>query len=131
MPSTDQRHFQRLALPLPVEVYWQGNGHRAQIADLSLKGVMFELPDPHPDVDQLTEAVANDQHPVVSVVLLSDPEHIELLHVDVQLLHQNGNRFGGEWVNIEVDDLANLRQIMDLNLGDDRRIERELSELWH
>lgn len=131
MPGTDQRHFQRLSLPLPVEVYWQENGHRAQIVDLSLKGVMFELPNPHPDVDQLAAAVANAQHPVVTVVLLSDPEHIELLHVDVQLLHQAQNRFGGEWVNIEVDDLANLRQIMDLNLGDDRRIERELSELWH
>jgi len=133
MTDNEQRHFQRLSLELPATLKWQGHQYNVHIADISLKGVLIQLdgePDRYPEYARLAEEIAKSVRPAVQLTLLSDPERIEILRLDLQLIHHNDGNFGGEWVNIDVDALAHLRTILDYNLGDDRLVERELTELW-
>ena len=133
MSENDQRHFRRLSLKLPAILRWRGHQCDVKIADISLKGVMIQLtdqPNQCPDYSVLSEEILRSGRPQVELTLLSDPERIELLKLELELVHQNDGSFGGEWVNIDVDSLAHLRNVLDYNLGDDSLIERELSELW-
>lgn len=133
MSEHEQRHFQRLSLRLPALMHWKGHEYEVNIVDLSLKGVLIQhgaAPQEHSAHENLAAEIAKGARPQVELILLSDPERIELFRMDMELIHQHGERFGGEWVNIDVDALARLRSVLDYNLGDVNLVERELSELW-
>lgn len=119
----DQRHHLRQRLSLPARLRIGDQIYTVWIRDISLKGVLIECTNPTPDpnwIDQLAH-----------VQILSDPELIPLIELDVTIVRIKVGCIGATWRKIELDDLIELRQLLTANLADEQLIERELLELYH
>ncbi|GAA5316339.1 MAG: hypothetical protein AseanaTS_15430 [Candidatus Pelagadaptatus aseana] len=69
--------------------------------------------------------VDSDQ-PLHASVLLSDAAMIEM---DAVIARQDSEHLGMTCINIDVESIAHLRRLVELNLGDPDAAERELGEL--
>ncbi len=45
------------------------------------------------------------------------------------VVHQSGQFIGIECVHIDLDSMTNLRRLVELNTGDEKLLEKELSEM--
>lgn len=119
----EQRHHVRQRLSLPARLHIGPAASQVWIRDISLKGVLIECNDPPPDPNWLNQ--------LAHVQILSDPELIPLIELDVVVVRVGGNCIGATWQKIDLDDLIALRELLTANLADERLIEREMLELYH
>ncbi|MEW6444439.1 MAG: PilZ domain-containing protein [Pseudomonadota bacterium] len=90
------------------------------ILDISLKGVLIELP---------TEANLTEGAPLtLNIPLLGQEVDIRMQAVS---RHRHENKMGCEWVGIDLDSMTSLRRLLELNLADNDLLERELGQLCH
>ncbi|MDA3877638.1 MAG: PilZ domain-containing protein [Halothiobacillus sp.] len=119
----EHRHHTRQPLSLPARLRIGADTHPVWIRDISLKGVLVECTHPVPDPSWL------DRH--AHIQILSDPELIPLIELDVTVIRVRAKCIGAAWQKIELDDLIALRQLLTANLANEQLIERELLELYH
>lgn len=115
--NNERRRFSRVHFNTPVELT-QGEKHwQAELLDISLKGILLggSLP-----------AECDIEHPLTVTIKLSDQA---LMRMTVQLAHQGNHQTGLECISIDMDSIAHLRRLIELNLGDSKAAERELAEL--
>lgn len=116
-PGVEQRRFTRI--PFPAVVILRANGRQWECAviDISLKGALLSRPatwsaksgqDINLDV-QVAEGVRIHMQGVVA--------HVEADHIGVTCQH------------IDLDSAAHLRRLVELNLGDEAQLHRELQAL--
>jgi len=116
-PEVEQRRFTRV--PFPAVVILRANDCQWECAviDISLKGALLSRPaawsaksgqDVNLDV-QVAEGIRIHMQGVVA--------HIEADHVGVTCQH------------IDLDSAAHLRRLVELNLGDEAQLHRELQAL--
>ena len=53
-------------------------------------------------------------------------EHISM---EGKVIHQDGQHIGIECERIDVESMINLRRLVELNMGDENLLERELAEM--
>ncbi|HEY7886532.1 MAG TPA: PilZ domain-containing protein [Cellvibrionaceae bacterium] len=117
MTNPERRRFQRLEFNVRVELAQSGLHWHAWLVDISLKGLLIRglLPE---DFDALA--------PVHAEVILSDQTSIAMT---TAVAHQSATATGLACLSIDLDSIRHLRRMMELNLGDAKAAERELSEL--
>jgi hypothetical protein len=49
--------------------------------------------------------------------------------MEVELVHDDHNQLGFHCSHIDVDSISHLRRLIELNLGDEAELERELAAL--
>ncbi len=116
--NTEKRQFSRIAFDAPVTI---DNGEKqweSKVLDVSLKGVLVLRPD---DWDQNTEGNFK-----LSIQLENSDVEIEM---EVKLSHTEEEHIGFHCENIDLDSVTSLRRLVELNLGDEELLNREITNM--
>ncbi len=116
--TEDKRRFSRIPFDANVLLSKDGKEWRTSMLDISLNGLLVRTP-------ENWEAVVG-QH-LDAEILFSDAGPV--IAAEVTVAHQQDGRIGLQVLNIDVDSVAHLRRLVELNLGDEALLNRELELL--
>lgn len=118
---TDERrqHF-RIAFHSPAELVFPDRTINVVVLDLSLKGALIRLP---------ADTAIEDYSVCMLHVHLSNAEIDDNISMEARVAHHQGDRAGLLCLTIDIDSVTHLRRLVELNLGDPKLLERELSML--
>ena len=118
---TESRHFSRIPFQAEVQlqIQFEDTVQTAQLLDISLKGALV-------NTGQLVIKPLNGKNCSVVLLLGRDGEHITMKG---KVVHQEGTLIGIECQHIDLDSITSLRRLVELNLGNEKLLERELSEM--
>jgi hypothetical protein len=117
-PTIEHRHHQRILFEAPVRMVIKGEEIRSTAIDLSLKGALIKRPDNW-------SADVGD-----SGLLQVDLNNGEIIiEMEVTVAHCEGAKVGFHCDHIDIDSITHLRRLVELNIGDEKLLHRELSHL--
>jgi hypothetical protein len=114
---SDRRRFRRIAFDARTELGQNGQVWTVQLVDLSLKGLLVHKPQPW---------LGDSAQPFEVDIHLD--ENIEV-KMQVRLTHDDHGQLGFVCEHIDLDSISHLRRLIELNLGDQAELERELGAL--
>ncbi len=115
--SSERRRFQRFEFDADTVLVQGPRRWPVQLHDLSLKGLLVHCP---PDWD------GDPGQPIDAQISLSDDVQVRM---EVEMTHREGDLLGLVCRHIDVDSISHLRRLVELNLGDQALLERELAAL--
>lgn len=115
--SSDRRRFQRFEFDAETELMQGQRCWPVQLHDLSLRGLLVHRP---ADWD------ADPAQPFEARIRLADDAEVRM---EVEMAHSEGELVGMVCRHIDVDSISHLRRLVELNLGDEALLERELAAL--
>ncbi|MFC3852364.1 PilZ domain-containing protein [Salinispirillum marinum] len=117
----DNRRFTRLPLEARACLVLPSVTLDGEVHDISLKGALFlALSDDLPDNCRGTEGTLN--------IELNDNDLMLTMHVRVAYV--DGHHAGLALTTVGIDSASHLRRLVELNLGNEELLERELALLW-
>lgn len=115
MSEEEKRKFSRIHSDAPVTISHEQQQWQARLVDISLKGMLTERPAHWPEA-------ADYCHVTVQL-----PGHE--INMEVEIAHTEADSIGFRCVSIDLDSIANLRRMVELNLGDEKLLEREITSM--
>jgi len=121
MDNIKPRHFSRIPFQADVELYFQliNEVQMAHLLDISLKGALVET----------TQPIANAFTGKACRMVLPLGKGGEHITMEGKVIHQEEQFIGIECQHIDLDSMTNLRRLVELNVGDEKLLERELAEM--
>ncbi len=118
--TNEQRHFTRIPFNASATIVSSRTDRKttAELIDISFKGVLISKPDDW----QGTKG----EHYTVNLQLAG---HAVEINLEVINIHEENNHIGFKTEHMDIDTATHLRRLVELNLGDESLLERELSEL--
>ena len=116
--SHERRRFHRIATDKPVTVKADDGPHEGITLDVSLRGLLIE-----PSDGWIPDSGGN----VSARVRLDDD--LCCIDMDGQIVHVENGRIGISVTSVDVDSASRLRRMVELNLGDEADLERDLAQL--
>jgi hypothetical protein len=116
--SQNRRQFSRITFNTEARIYVQGSEFPVSVHDISLKGALFRPERP--------QNITAGSHAVLQLRL---DEMGTLIRMEGFIAHREGNDYGFACKEIDLDSITHLRRLVELNLGDESLLERELSHL--
>jgi hypothetical protein len=113
----ERRRFKRIAFDAKTELSQGQNSWPVELVDLSLKGLLIQRP-----TSWLGDPTRSFS---VEIHLGSEVE----VHMDVDLSHEDNGQLGFVCTHIGLDSISHLRRLIELNLGDEAELDRELKAL--
>jgi hypothetical protein len=117
--GADRRRFSRIAFHRPAVLTLGGRVTTCRVLDLALRGALLEVPASFEGAPR--ERARIDIH--------LDELGTEHIRMDGELVHVEDGRVGFACDEIDLDSIAHLRRFVELNLGDDALLHRELGAL--
>jgi hypothetical protein len=119
--SIEPRHFSRIPFQADVELHFHLSNEvqTARLLDISLKGALVETSQP----------IANVFKGKICRMALPLGKGGEHITMEGKVIHQGGQLIGIECQHIDLDSMINLRRLVELNMGDEKLLERELAEV--
>jgi hypothetical protein len=114
----ERRDFSRIALHRPATLDVRGAKVACQLLDLSLRGALLKVP--------IAFGAAVGQACTLNVQLDSGFSFIRMVGT---IAHAGEETAGVRCGEIDLDSIAHLRRLVEVNLGDDRLLHREWSAL--
>lgn len=119
MPTPDERRrFSRIAFRRPAELEIRSRRTPCELLDISLKGALVEVP------AELAAPVGTACS--VSIELGAGEATIRM---EGEITHREDRLVGVRCDEIDLESIAHLRRLVELNLGDDEVLHRELGAL--
>ena len=120
--TSEQRHFTRIPFNATAIIEHSETGKKitSELLDISFKGVLITKP-----ADWQGKS---GEHYTVHVQLAESEVEINL---SVVAVHEEKDHIGFKAEHMDIDSATHLRRLVELNLGDESLLERELSELVH
>ncbi|TFY84713.1 PilZ domain-containing protein [Pseudomonas kairouanensis] len=115
--ASDRRRFRRIAFDAKTELRQNGREWVVQLVDLSLKGLLVQRPE---------DWKGNKALPFDVDIRLDPKVHIKM---QVRLTHEDHGQLGFVCQHIDLDSISHLRRLIELNLGDEEELHRELAAL--
>ncbi len=115
--GSERRRFQRIGFDADTELQQGEQRWPAVLHDVSLKGLLVERP---------AGWNARPDQPLQARIRLA--EDVEL-SMEVALAHEHDGLLGFVCEHIDLDSMIHLRRLVELNLGDEALLERELAAL--
>ncbi len=116
--TTDRRHFLRFAMDAQVRIENDAGAYEAKLVDISLNGALIATPPGCPcrncDTARLT---------------ISLPDSDVVINMEGRVVHRGTDLLGYHCEHIDLASISHLKRLIELNLGDEGQLERELSEL--
>ncbi|PLX72336.1 MAG: PilZ domain-containing protein [Desulfuromonas sp.] len=113
-----ERKFQRIPFLCQSVVKCSDRNYAAELLDISMKGALLNIRD-LPD-GQLGHTC------FIDIKLESSDIH---LLFEAKLVHREGEHAGYVFQSENLETFTHLRRLLELNLGDDAIVNRELSDL--
>lgn len=118
-PSRDERRrFSRIAFHRPAELDAAGLRTSCDLVDVSLKGALVEVP------VAFTQGVGSR----CSLTIHLDAGGAAI-RMEGEITHREGDLVGVRCDEIDLESIAHLRRLVELNLGNDDVLHRELAAL--
>jgi len=114
----ERRRFSRIVFHRPAELESRGERATGELLDVSLKGALLEVP---------AAFRGQSGHPCALVIRLDAGD--ALIRMDGEIAHRAGRLVGVRCDEIDLESIAHLRRLVELNLGDDELLHRELAAL--
>lgn len=114
----DRRKFMRILFDSPVTLRCNNALFESQLLDLSIKGALVVRPN-------AWEGQVGNQL-ILHIPLDADRHQIEM---KAEISRIEEDRLGLQCIEIDVDSITELRRLVELNLGDEELLERELEAL--
>ncbi|MDO9372584.1 MAG: PilZ domain-containing protein [Gammaproteobacteria bacterium] len=113
----DHRHYTRIQFDAQVRLSHGATHWSSTLIDISLKGALFSQPQDWPGKpgDGLLAELVLDNDVVIR--MQGTVAHVEAGHIGLRCDH------------IDLDSIAHLKRLVELNLGDEEQLNRELSSL--
>ncbi|MFY8351922.1 PilZ domain-containing protein [Pseudoalteromonas sp. SSM20] len=116
----ERRQFTRIIYRTPATLTFQGVEYSAELLDLSLKGALIKKPENWPTACDLAKSAT------LSFQLSNSDIIIEMM---VSLAHVENTQLGLRCEQIEIDSVTHLKRLIELNMGDEEELYRELEHL--
>jgi hypothetical protein len=125
MNTTDainRRHFSRIPFQVDVLLHFhqENEFQTAHLLDISLKGALVKI------IKSISDSSYSGKICTMDLQLDEGEEHIIM---EGKVVHQEGQFIGFECQHIDLDSMTNLRRLVELNMGDEKLLERELAEV--
>ncbi|MDP3421105.1 MAG: PilZ domain-containing protein [Thiobacillus sp.] len=117
-PAGTRRQFSRIEFDAGVVLNTFPGRHECRLVDISLKGAL---------VERLLTWQVRLGDPCSLVVHLS--ENGPAIHMAGEIAHVEQGRLGMHCTDIDLESVTNLRRLVELNLGDETALQRELSAM--
>ncbi|EIK53581.1 carbamoylphosphate synthase large subunit [Stutzerimonas stutzeri TS44] len=114
---SERRRFQRIEFDAATELFQGERRWPVELHDLSLRGLLVRRPQ---------QWDADPAQPFQALVRLSGDAEVCM---EVAMVHEEGDLIGLACRHIDLDSIAHLRRLVELNLGDETLLERELAAL--
>ncbi|MFC6670205.1 PilZ domain-containing protein [Marinobacterium aestuariivivens] len=115
--NAERRRFTRIPFDAESELHTANATLIVQLADISLHGVLIE--------SQKPLSIAPGETAELRIYLSSDV----LIRMPVILTHSKPPGYGFRAGEMDLDSISHLRRLVELNLGDESLLERELDNL--
>lgn len=116
-PHSERRQFTRIPFDAECELHSDRGTAVVRLLDISLHGALVESAQPLPvelnDRARLCLYLANDI----------------LIEIPARLTHTRPPQYGFTAAEMDIDSITHLRRLVELNLGDQTLLERELEQL--
>jgi len=115
--SEQRRSFVRVPFDADAQVSQHDAIWPVDLLDISLNGVLFKQPDDwkiHPG------------KPLFITIHLADKNRIRM---EGRLVHITEKEAGCQCIHIDLDSITHLKRLIELNVGNDEFLERELGAL--
>lgn len=116
----NRRHFTRIIFSTTAHLSDMGKVWTTELIDLSLKGALVKKPD---------NWKSGDAKSVLLTFKLAQSE-IEL-NMNTSVVHEKEEYLGLLCEQIDIDSATHLKRLIELNVGDDELLNRELDALAH
>jgi hypothetical protein len=116
--TENRRQFSRIQFQTEARLSLPHGEWGVEVLDLSLKGALVRA-------DRVLEDSVGNQ----GTLIVRLDEMGTVIHMEVTVSHQAGKDFGLVCREIDLDSITHLRRLVELNLGDEQLLERELSHL--
>lgn len=114
----ERRRFSRITFHRPAELDVKIARATCEVIDVSLKGALVEVP------------VSFRTHVGEKCTLTIRLDAGEaVIRMEGEIVHREGTLAGVRCLEIDLDSISHLRRLVELNLGDDAALHRELSAL--
>ena len=116
----EKRHFSRVPFVADVQLHFvlPHAIYKASLHDISLKGALIEFSQP---VEQFDRKACR--------LFLELSEGGERIVMEGLVVHHEGRNVGIRCQYIDMDSMINLRRLVELNLGDEALLGREMAEM--
>ena len=114
----NRRNFARIRFETNARLYIGTEEQSVEILDLSLKGALIKPSQP----------LQVSPHTPAALQIRLD-ELGPLIRMEGTITHHHGEMFGMACEEIDLDSITHLRRLVELNLGDEALLERELCHL--
>jgi hypothetical protein len=114
----NRRLFSRIRFNTPGRLFFPGGECSVDVLDLSLKGALVAAEPP--------PAVHAGERCTLYVSLGDESQNIRMA---TRVAHVEGRDIGLACIEIDLDSITHLRRLVELNLGDDSLLHRELENL--
>lgn len=117
-PHSPQRRFTRIAFHRPAVLDLRVVRAECEVQDVSLKGALVEV----------GPGVRVKVGDTCSLVIRLDAGEA-LIRMDGEVAHVNGHKVGVKADEMELESVEHLRRLVEVNLGDEALLHRELAAL--
>ncbi len=114
----ERRKFSRIIYKTPATLTQRDGSWQSEIRDLSLNGVLMSRPVDWHEVEE------NDYY--VSFTLLGSDIQ---LNMEVDLVSESDHHLHFHINHIDIDSASHLKRLVELNVGNDNLLHRELAQL--
>ncbi|AHL36030.1 MULTISPECIES: PilZ domain-containing protein [Pseudomonas] len=114
---SERRRFVRIEFHAKTELTQGPFTWPVKLLDLSLKGLLIEKPQPW---------LGNAEKTFMADIHLSNEVEVKM---EVRLTHDDHGHLGFVCEHIDLDSIAHLRRLVELNLADHDELEREFAAL--
>ncbi|MFD2097895.1 PilZ domain-containing protein [Corallincola platygyrae] len=116
----EKRRFTRIVFSTPVTIVNGETEEVSELIDLSLKGALVAEP----------KNWTFDKDAEYQLRFTLEGSDIEIT-MEVELSHQRAHYLGWACHHIDIDSASHLKRLIELNVGDDDLLHRELADLGH
>lgn len=114
----NRRQFTRILFLIKATLTVEEQIYPISIHDISLNGALVTTPD--------TQHLLKNKQGVLSFYLGDGSAEVTML---VDVVHQEDDEIGLKCKTIDIDSITHLRRLVELNLGDESQLSKELSQL--
>ncbi|MDH5547109.1 MAG: PilZ domain-containing protein [Gammaproteobacteria bacterium] len=114
--QNERRQFSRVPFEASVTLSCPAGKWTGKLVDISLKGLLVSRP-------QYWTCKAGDP----MLIEIHPPEEVFQITMEVIVAHAESDRVGLRCIGIDIDSASHLRRLVELNLGDEEILNRELS----
>ncbi len=118
----NRRQFTRVLFSINATLTVEDLSFPVSIHDISLNGALVTAVNS-------TQSLKSKLGTLSFLLNENDPDSEVVLHIAV--VHESSDELGLQCNAIDIDSITLLRRLVELNLGDDTQLNRELAELSH